>query len=173
MGYPLPLRGNDFTTSFTIAGRSSNPGEYEGASLRFMDSGFLQVMNIPLLGGRNFTDADDAKAQPVAIVSKSFAKKYWPGNEADAIGNYITILRDPVVPRRVVGIVGDVRSSVDQDLLPTMYVSYKQMAFQSMQIVLLSRDGSGSVLAKIRKAIQSVDPEQPVDERRPHGGNRS
>jgi putative ABC transport system permease protein len=162
--YPLPMQGNDFSTSFTLAGRSANPGEYEQASLRFMDSGFLRVLNIPLLNGRNFTDADDAKAQPVTIVSESFAHKYWPGNEADAIGHYITVLRDPAVPRRVVGIVADVRSSVDEDLLPTMYVTYKQMPFQSMQIVLLSRDASGAVLAKIRQAIQSVDPEQPVDD---------
>jgi predicted permease len=162
LGYPLPLQGNDFLTSFTIAGRNANPGEYEQASLRFMDSGYLRVLNVPLLNGRNFTDADDAKAQPVTIVSESFAHKYWPGE--DAIGKYITILRDPAVPRRVVGIVADVRSSVDEDLLPTMYVSYKQMPFQSMQVVLLSRDTSGSVLAKIRGAIQSVDPEQPVDD---------
>jgi putative ABC transport system permease protein len=53
---------------------------------------------------------------------------------------------------------------VDEDLLPTIYVSYKQMPFQSMQIVLLSRDGSGAALATIRRAIQSVDPEQPVDD---------
>ena len=162
LGYPLPLQGNDFLTSFTIAGRNANPGEYEQASLRFMDSGYLRVLNVPLLNGRNFTDADDAKAQPVTIVSESFAHKYWPGE--DAIGKYITILRDPAVPRRVVGIVADVRSSVDEDLLPTMYVSYKQMPFQSMQVVLLSRDTSGSASAKIRQAIQSVDPEQPVDD---------
>jgi putative ABC transport system permease protein len=162
LGYPLPLQGNDFLTSFTIAGRNANPGEYEQASLRFIDSGYLRVLNVPLLNGRNFTDADDAKAQPVTIVSESFAHKYWPGE--DAIGKYITILRDPAVPRRVVGIVADVRSSVDGDLLPTMYVSYKQMPFQSMQLVLLSRDTSGSASAKIRQAIQSVDPEQPVDD---------
>jgi putative ABC transport system permease protein len=162
LGYPLPLQGNDFLTSFTIAGRNANPGEYEQASLRFIDSGYLRVLNVPLLNGRNFTDADDAKAQPVTIVSESFAHKYWPGE--DAIGKYITILRDPAVPRRVVGIVADVRSSVDEDLLPTMYVSYKQMPFQSMQLVLLSRDTSGSASAKIRQAIQSVDPEQPVDD---------
>ena len=162
MVYPLPMQGRDFLTSLTIAGRNANPGQYEQASLRFMDSGYLRVLNIPLLSGRNFTDADDAKAQPVAIVSESFAHKYWPGE--DAIGHYITILRDPAVPRRVVGVVADVRSSVDEYLLPTMYVSYKQMTFQSMQIVLLSRDGSGAVLAKLRQAIQSVDPEQPVDD---------
>jgi putative ABC transport system permease protein len=181
LGDPLPLTGNHFGTSFTIAGRNMNPGEYESASLRFVNPGFLPVMNIPILNGRNFTDADDANAQPVAMVSEAFAHKYWPGE--DAVGKYISILRDnssvsssvsnssvsgsPVqnssVPRRVVGIVRDVRSVIEEEPSPTMYVSYKQMSFPSMTIVLLSRDGSGSVLAEIRQAVRSVDPEQPVE----------
>ena len=162
LGYPLPLQGNHFWTSFTIAGRNSNPGEYEQASLRFIDSGFLPVMNIPILNGRNFTDADDASAEPVAIVGESFAHEYWPGE--NAVGKYISILRDTPVPRRVVGVVRDVRATVEDDPPPTMYVSYKQMSFPSMQVVWLSRDASGSALATIRRAIQSVDPEQPVDD---------
>jgi predicted permease len=161
LGYPLPLGGNHFWTSFTIPGRKSNPGEYESASLRFMDSGFLSVMNIPLLNGRNFNDADDTNAQPVTIVSQSFAHKYWPGE--DSVGKYISILRDTSVPRRVVGVVGDVKATIEEEPPPTMYVSYRQMSFPSMQIVLLCRDESGSALAKIREAVQSVDPEQPIE----------
>jgi putative ABC transport system permease protein len=140
-------------------------------------------MNIPILNGRNFTDADDANAQPIALVSESFAHKYWPGE--DAVGKYIFILRDnssvvskglvpkgmvhdnsvqdSSVPRRIVGVVRDVRSVIEEEPPPTMYVSYKQMSFPSMAIVLLSRDRSGSALAKIRQAVQSVDPEQPVE----------
>lgn len=173
LGYPLPLTGNHFWTSFTIAGRNTNPGEYESASLRFVDSGFLPVMNIPILNGRNFTDEDDANAQPVAMVSESFAQKYWPGE--DVVGKYISILRDnssvgsssiqdSSVPRRVVGVVRDVRSVIEEGPPPTMYVSYKQMSFPSMALVLLSRDSSGSELAEIRQAVQSVDPEQPVED---------
>jgi putative ABC transport system permease protein len=183
LGYPLPLTGNHFWTSFTIAGRNMNPGEYESASLRFVNSGFLPVMNIPILDGRNFTDADDANAQPVAMVSEAFAHEYWPGE--DAVGKYISILRDTslvasdsgvhggsvhndavqnsLIPRRVVGIVRDVRSVIEEEPPPTMYVSYKQMSFPSMTIVVLSRDTSGSALAKIRQAVQTVDPEQPVE----------
>jgi putative ABC transport system permease protein len=176
LGYPLPLTGNHFWTSFTIAGKNVNPGEYESASLRFVNSGFLPVMNIPILDGRNFTDADDANAQPVVMVSESFAHKYWPGE--DAVGKYISILREnssvssslsgslvqnSSVPRRVVGIVRDVRSVIEEEPSPTMYVSYKQMSFPSMTIVLLSHDTSGSALAKIRQAVQTVDPEQPVE----------
>ena len=161
LGYPLPLQGNHFWTSFTLTGKTSNPGEYEQASLRFVDSGFLPLINIPVLAGRNFTDADDANSQPVAIIGESFAHKYWPGE--NAVGRYITILRDTPVPRRVVGIVADVRATIEDDPPLTMYVSYKQMSFPSMQIVLLCPDVSGSAFATVRQAVQSVDPEQPVE----------
>ena len=160
LGYPLPLQGNHFWTSFTIAGRNTVPGEYESASLRFADSGLLPLLNISLLQGRNFGDADDANAQPVVIISESFARKYWP--HEDPIGQSISILREPVVPRRVIGVVSDVRAVIEDDPPPTMYVSYKQLSFPSMQVLLLRRDQSASVLADVRNAVHSVDPSQPV-----------
>lgn len=160
LGYRLPLQGDQFWTSFTIAGRSTVPGEYEAAALRFVDSGFLPLMNIPILEGRNLSDADDANAEPVAIVSQSFARKYWPHEEA--VGKSISILRETAVPRRIIGVVSDVRAEVDDDPPPTMYVSYRQLSFPSMQVLLLPRDRSASVLADVRNAVQSVDPGQPV-----------
>jgi len=161
LGYPLPLQGNHFWTSLTIAGRTTSPGEYEQASLHFVDSGFLPLLQIPILNGRNFTDGDDKHAERATIVSESFAHKYWHGESA--LGRYITILRDTPVPSRIIGVVGDVRATIEDDPPPSMYVSYKQMSFPSMQIVLLSRDTSNSALARIRQATQSVDPEQPVE----------
>jgi putative ABC transport system permease protein len=47
LGNSLPLRDSGFWTSFTIAGRNTNPGEYEQAALRFIDSGFLPVPQYP------------------------------------------------------------------------------------------------------------------------------
>ena len=161
LGYPLPLQGNRFWTNLTIAGSNTNPWEHESALLRFVDSGFFPVLNIPILDGRNFTDADDANAQPVTIVNESFAHKYWPGESA--VGKYISIQRDTPAPRRVVGVVGNVRATIEDQPPPAMYVCYKQMSFPSMQIVLLRRDASGSAREEIRQAVQSVDPEQPVD----------
>jgi predicted permease len=162
LGYPLPLQGNHFWTNFTLTGKPSNIGEYEQASLRFIDSGFLPLMNIPVLVGRNFSDADDPNSEPVAIISESFAHKYWPSE--NALGKYITIFRDTPVPRRVVGVVGDVRSQIEDAPPPTMYVSYRQMSFPSMQVLLLSQDSSNSALIRVRQAVQSVDPQQPVED---------
>jgi predicted permease len=155
------MQGNHFWTSMIIPGRPANPGEYEQASLRFVDSGFLPLMRIPISDGRNFTDADDKHSQPVTIVSESFARKYWPGERA--VGKCITILRDSAVQSRIIGVVGDVRAVIEDDPPPSMYLSYKQMSFPSMQIVLSSRDRS-TVLETVRRAVQSIDPEQPVEE---------
>jgi putative ABC transport system permease protein len=160
LGYPLPLQGNHFWTSFTITGRNTTPGEYQSASLRFVDSGFLPLMNIPLLQGRNFSDADDANGEPVVIVSEAFAQKYWP--HGDPIGKSISILRETAIPRRIIGVASDVRAAIEDDPPDTMYVSYKQLSFPSMQILLLSRDRSASPLTDVRNAVHSVDPGQPV-----------
>lgn len=160
LGYPLPLQGNHFWTSFTITGRNTAPGEYQSASLRFVDSGFLPLMNIPLLQGRNISDVDDANGEPVVIISESLARKYWP-NE-DPIGKSISVLRETAVPRRIIGVVADVRAVVEDDPPPTMYVSYKQLSFPSMQVLLLRRDQSASVLGDVRNAVHSVDAGQPV-----------
>lgn len=162
LGYPLPLQGNHFWTSFTITGRNTTPGEYESASLRFVDSGFLPLMNIPVLEGRNFSDADDSNAGPVVIIGASFARKYWP--HQDPIGKSISILQETVVPRRIIGVVSDVRAVIEDDPPPTMYVSYKQLSFPSMQVLLLRRDASASVLADVRNAVHGVDPGQPVED---------
>ncbi len=50
---------------------------------------YLETMRTPLLAGRDFTDADNASAQPVAIVNQAFVDRYWPGR--DAIGKRLAM----------------------------------------------------------------------------------
>jgi predicted permease len=68
---------------------------------------YLQIMNIPLLRGRAFTEADAAPdAQAVVIVSKTTAEHFWPGQ--DAVGEHFRPKWEQQW-RTVVGVVGDVR----------------------------------------------------------------
>ncbi len=52
-------------------------------------AGYLKTLRTPLLAGRDFTDADNAGAQPVAIVNQAFVNRYWPGQ--DALGKRIQL----------------------------------------------------------------------------------
>ncbi|MBV9438280.1 MAG: ABC transporter permease, partial [Acidobacteria bacterium] len=76
---------------------------------RCVSPGYFQTMNIPLLRGRDFTSADGSAA-PVTIVSQATAKKFW--GDADPLGRSLARSADRATKFTVVGVVGDVRSTV-------------------------------------------------------------
>jgi putative ABC transport system permease protein len=157
----LPLRG-DYGGSFIIPGKTSDTPPYESASVRTIDSGYLSVMEIPLLAGRNFRDADIASSHPLAMISESMAHRYWPNENAVGKSLMISIPGVDPGPREIVGIVGDVRDEIGTDPHQTIYVPYPQAARHSMELVLRTGRPIGAVAAAVRQAVQSIDPDQPV-----------
>src|SRR5581483_5248947 len=86
----LPLSGNGNDSHFTIDGRPvPRPSDRPDADDRTVTPGYFAAMRIPLLQGRDFTAADTSDTPGVAIVSRLFAEKYFPGQ--DAIGQRLTI----------------------------------------------------------------------------------
>jgi hypothetical protein len=73
---PLVLGGSIWPVQ--IQGHPENPANRRTASLRFVTTGFFSAMRIPLLAGRDVRKADSHKAPFVALVSQSFAQRYWP-----------------------------------------------------------------------------------------------
>ena len=128
----LPLTGTDIDLPFNIAGRPAPKSGYDGdEQWRSASAHYFQTLQIPLLRGRVFTEADSGGAPAVVVVNQAMAKKYWKGQ--DPIGQVMVIGKglgpqfdDP--PRQVVGIVGTVRETgldaVDQGV---MYVPEGQV----------------------------------------------
>src|SRR5215468_2863762 len=69
--------------------------------------GYFQTMQIPVAQGRMFTDADDERAQYVAIVNETMAKRFWPNQ--DPLGRKFSMARESERPMQVVGIAKDSR----------------------------------------------------------------
>jgi putative ABC transport system permease protein len=123
-------------------------------------------MNIPLLRGRVFTEADGPGAPPVTIIGKTMAERLWP-NE-DPIGKRITLAGGPDnPPRTIVGIVGDVRANGLH--LPVTYQAYmpqSQSPWSQSSMTLLMRVGEGQdaalLAAAAREQVKSIDPSQPI-----------
>jgi putative ABC transport system permease protein len=112
----LPLSGSWESISTDIEARPTAPGAHVSMLMeRICTPAYLQIMGIPVLQGRVFTDADAApSAQRVALISKKTAERYWPGKSP--IGEHFK-------PRwlhdwwTIVGVVGDVREfNMTQDL---------------------------------------------------------
>jgi len=159
---PMAFRGGIWPV--TIAGRGIMRGER--ASLRYVTPGFFSTMAIPLKRGRDISDADERTKPYVAVVSESFARRYWPND--DPIGQKFNFAFDD---REIVGIVGDVRvRGFEQESQPQVYLSYKQVkdgwiSFYVPKdlVVRTAQPGAAAGLApSVRAIVRSIDPKLPV-----------
>ena len=128
----IPLQGG-YDLNFDVVGRppaglSSN----QDAGWVPMSPGFFDVFKIPLKRGRAFTDKDDNKSQPVALINETMARKYWkdgdPLKDRIVLGKGVMKEFNDEPARQIVGIVGDVRDQgLDNEPRPTAYVPQAQL----------------------------------------------
>ena len=104
------LAGNNWGNSVRVEGFEAGPDTDTGSRYNQIGPGFFRTMGIPLISGREFTDADVSGAPKVAIVNEAFAKKFGLGREA--VGKYMTDGgRDTELDVRIVGLVPGRRST--------------------------------------------------------------
>lgn len=121
--------------------------------------GYFTAMGIPLRRGRTFTATDDSLAPPVAIVSESMAKAYWPN--VDPIGRTFTMMTPR--PITVVGVVADVRErSLESTSLTQMYFPITEQTPSSVALIARGAVDADVLLARMREAVRSVDPAQAI-----------
>ncbi len=133
--------------------------------------GYFHTTQIPLRAGREFTSADDASSSPVVIVNEAFAQKFF---SEGALGRYISVSpeRGPSagspestkpVWREIVGVVGNVNEYVGQSTWrPHVFVPMLQQPDGSMNLVVRLRADPAAFAASVRRAVWSVDKDQPV-----------
>lgn len=124
---------------------------------RIVSPGYFRVMSIPLLRGREFTDADDDKAPHVLVVSKATARIFW-GDE-DPIGRTLNRSADRKTPFTVIGVVGDVRDAALNQEAPEMYYPMAARVAGLMDVVVRTDQAPASVLPSIRQKVAELDPE--------------
>ena len=130
--------------------------------------GYFKAIGQSLVAGRDFTNEDRDGALPVAIVSKQFAAKVFPG--ANPLGKRFK-LGGPGPYMTIVGVVRDIRArGFDDTLEPTMYFPYAQTAKsayvmpRSMAILLRVDGDAESVAPALREIVRSLDRKVPVSE---------
>ena len=159
----LPL-SDGFGVSFQTVEGNSAAGDFHDVALRLSDSHMLSALNFPLLRGRFIADTDRGDTEQVCVVNKAMVEKYWPGK--DPIGRLIVLTRTDVngekKPRRIVGVVADVRGRINEDPPPAVYVPYAQMAFFNMGLLIHTRDSVPAVRKSVAAVLQTIDPDQPI-----------
>jgi predicted permease len=149
-------------------GQSITRGQAQTASSRFVTPGYFESLGIPVRRGRDVSDTDEPGQPRVAVVSESFAKRYWPGE--DPIGRRFNF---PDTVRTVVGVVGDVlMRGPDRASEPQVYLAYKQIddnqtAFAPKDLVIRSSVAPTTLVPAVRRIVRQVDPQQPISNIKP------
>ena len=161
-----PLGGGGF--QFAAEGYQQADGEASPrARMRMVGSGFFDVLGVPIVAGRDFTDDDRGGREPVSIVSQSIAQRLFPNG--DAVNRHIT-WTDPVfslygkpTPRRVVGVVADVD---DESVVPgaplTIYQPVRQMGLAGRLFVRTAGDPY-AVVPSVTRVVRELSADQPVE----------
>ncbi len=161
---PLPLDEGIIKLPFSIPGAPSPaPGATRLADYVTASSNYFRVMRIPLLAGRVFHRRDRATAPPVAIISQSFARRYFPG--INSVGRSLIFGFPPHsgVLRKIVGVVGDVRDvALARSPAPMMYVPFAQAPIWGGQIVTRTALPPAVAARAIRRTIVGIDNRLPV-----------
>ncbi|HKD62959.1 MAG TPA: ABC transporter permease [Candidatus Acidoferrales bacterium] len=166
LGSPMPMSGGQESSAFAIPGRNldKNPDHAPMASYTIASPGYFSAIGTLILRGRPFLDSDTADSQPVAIISKTLADQFYPGE--DPIGKSIKLPPDKFPVLTIVGIAADVKHfTVRESTGPEFYVVYTQKPYPdmlTMQVALRTQADPRAIIGSAREAIRSVDPTLPI-----------
>jgi putative ABC transport system permease protein len=131
-------------------------------NLQQVSPDYLKVTRIPLISGRMFTERDDTRSTPVALVNQLAVRRFWP-NE-NPLGKRIWIGNLPV-PSEVVGVLGTTRNNgLAAPAVPEVLLPLPQMTVPYLSLSLRTTTDSYSLLPAVRQKIAAIDRDQPVTE---------
>jgi predicted permease len=149
-----------------IDGKTLDRSEGHAASLRYITPGFFSTLKIPIQAGRGVSDSDSRDTPMAAVVSESFARRYWPGQSP--LGRHFKFA---FLDRTVVGVVGDIRvRGLERNSEPQVYLPELQQQDDSLvgyipkDLVIRASGNPRLLLPAVRRIIHSADPEQPVSD---------
>jgi predicted permease len=156
------LAGNNWGEGVSVEGFVKGPDTDAGSRFNAVGPDFFKVMGIPMLSGRDFTAADGAANQKVAIVNETFAKKFNLGR--NAVGKRMSMDNDSL-NTLIVGLVKDSKySEVKQKIPPVFVVPYRQKdQVGSMNFYVRSALPTDQIVRTVRSTMHDLDPNLPVE----------
>jgi putative ABC transport system permease protein len=148
---------------FALEGQTA-PEQRLSSDNRVVSPNYYEVMGIPLLRGRTFTDQDQAGQPGVIIVNEAMARRTWAGQ--DAIGKRVIVyVAGREIPVTVVGVVGDSRQmNLEQPVAPEMNFPLAQMAhfLRRFNLIVRANNEPLGLVPSIRTEVWKLDSQLPL-----------
>jgi predicted permease len=171
---PMTMTGGIWPVD--IDGKTLDRSDGHTASLRFITPGFFATLGIPLRQGRVLSDSDAPGRPLVAVVSESFARRYWP--DQNPIGRHFRFAyaaqTDRFADRTIVGVVADIRvRGLNQPSEPQVYLPETQQiagnisGYTPKDLAIRASGNPALLIPAVRRIIRNTDPDQPISLIRP------
>jgi putative ABC transport system permease protein len=164
VAWPFDYTGFSWAPNIDLPATPFPDGQQPVAQAATVTPDYFETMGIPLLRGRNFGPLDRRGAPVVAIVSQSFARRFFP--DADPIGRRVSGVRVPEMQNMpIVGVVGDTRrGGILEGFTPEIYVSYAQFPQSGAAVIVRASSGDPLRLAnEVTARIAAIDPGIAID----------
>jgi putative ABC transport system permease protein len=117
---------------------------------------YFRTMRIPLLSGRDVSEADTPEVPPVAVINETMAHRFWPNR--DAVGKRFKDNDPDAKWITVIGVVGDVREfGLAEPAIPEAYYPESQRVFSELVLVVRTANDPQAQVAAIRNAVHGLD----------------
>jgi putative ABC transport system permease protein len=161
----IPYSGAFANVDFTIEHHeNTQPGARFNALNQRASPDYFRALQLPLRAGRAFTESDGSESTPVAIISRNFALRYFPGENPIGQRVKIGLASDTSDWLTIVGVVSDMRiNPFDKFNRPVLYRASRQTPPRSFHVLIRSSGDPQALAAAARAQISAIDPNQPVD----------
>lgn len=149
----LYVHGHNYLTDVQVHGQEDHVG-----------LGFFSTLGIPILRGRDFSSSDTDRTQPVAIISRRYARQLF--GEADPIGQWVGYEPAPYDHKfLIVGEVADARvNGAEREAPPVVYMNINQTPAPVNSIRVRAAGDPRQLAESVRQTLREVDPTLSVDE---------
>jgi hypothetical protein len=162
----LPFSDYGWLDDCQIENRPLVPGNFQSALRLPVSAGFFSEFHISLINGRFFSSSDDLRSQPVAVVSRRFVARYFPGE--NPLGHRIRMgagRNDQTQWMTIVGIAEETDYSLyDRSHPAAIYMDAAQAPPGDPTYTILTNGDPLAIAPAARKALADIDPMLPLEE---------
>jgi predicted permease len=164
-GTVMPLGGLGPILDFAVDGAPPPPPDVnQEIAVASVTPQFFKAIGAPLKRGRLFTELDQAKSAPVALINEAGVKRWFPNQ--DPIGRQVL----SGGPHQIVGVVGDVlQRSPGTPAAPQLFLPYSQRTTRTVGIVVRAQGDPIALAASVRDQLRALDPNVPLAQAIPLG----
>jgi putative ABC transport system permease protein len=158
-----PIDGCCLSTTIYPEGIIANSAEHR-TSFMAIDAGYLRTMRIPLRSGRFLDDRDmnprEGEITPV-LINEAASAAYWQGR--NPLNSFVRLNGPEGHRAQVVGVVGNVRNDgLGKPTVPEVYLAHTIAPVNPLGFVIRSGLPPAALTSEVRRAVQTVDPTQPI-----------